>query len=107
VQLPNSLYDAKLDHQPVVAIVGQQKRASLGADWLQEVDLHKLLQDVGKYLETCMAPEQARHLIDHAMRVTKLVDPANLRRTRPPSDPTTRAGAHQRPRAERHSEQMG
>jgi pyruvate dehydrogenase (quinone) len=69
VQLLNGLYDAKLDHQPVLAIVGQQKRVSLGAEWLQEVDLHTLLQDVGEYVQTCMAPEQARHLIDRAMRV--------------------------------------
>jgi pyruvate dehydrogenase (quinone) len=68
VQLLNGLYDAKLDHQPVLAILGQQKRVSLGADWLQEIDLHTLLQDVGEYVQTCMAPEQARHLIDRAMR---------------------------------------
>ena len=68
VQLLNGLYDAKLDHQPVLAIVGQQKRVSLGADWLQEIDLHTLLQDVGEYVQTCMAPEQARHLVDRAMR---------------------------------------
>jgi pyruvate dehydrogenase (quinone) len=68
VQLLNGLYDAKLDHQPVLAIVGQQKRTSLGADWLQEIDLHTLLQDVGEYVQTCMAPEQARHLVDRAMR---------------------------------------
>jgi pyruvate dehydrogenase (quinone) len=68
VQLLNGLYDAKLDHQPVLAIVGQQKRVSLGADWLQEVDLHTLFQDVGEYVQTCMAPGQARHLVDRAMR---------------------------------------
>src|SRR6202011_3253561 len=68
IQLLNGLYDAKLDHQPVLAIVGQQQRVSLGADWLQEVDLHTLLQDVGEYVQTCMVPEQARHLIDRSMR---------------------------------------
>ena len=68
VQLLNGLYDAKLDHQPVVAILGQQKRVSLGSDWLQEVDLPALLADVGAFVRTCMAPEQARHLIDRAMR---------------------------------------
>ena len=68
VQLLNGLYDAKLDHQPVVAILGQQKRVSLGSDWLQEVDLPALLADVGEFVQTCMAPEQARHLIDRAMR---------------------------------------
>ena len=69
IQLLNGLYDAKLDHQPVVAIVGQQKRVSLGADWLQEVDLQGLLKDVaGEFVHTCMAPGQARHLVDRAMR---------------------------------------
>jgi pyruvate dehydrogenase (quinone) len=69
IQLLNGLYDAKLDHQPVVAIVGQQKRVSLGADWLQEVDLHALLKDVGEFVQTCMDPGQAAHLVDRAMRV--------------------------------------
>jgi pyruvate dehydrogenase (quinone) len=68
VQLLNGLYDAKLDHRPVVALVGQQQTVSLGSDWLQEVDLHTLLGDVSEFVQTCMAPEQARHLVDHAMR---------------------------------------
>src|SRR4051794_675484 len=68
VQLLNGLYDAKLDHTPVVAIVGQQQRVSLGSDWLQEVDLPSLLGDVSEFVQTCMAPEAARHLVDRAMR---------------------------------------
>src|ERR671929_870403 len=68
IQLLNGLYDAKLDHRPVVAIVGQQKRVSLGSDWLQEVDLPAMLGDVSEFVATCMAPEQARHLVDRAMR---------------------------------------
>jgi pyruvate dehydrogenase (quinone) len=68
VQLLNGLYDAKLDHRPVVALVGQQKTVSIGSDWLQEVDLHTLLGDVSEFVQTCMAPGQARHLIDRAMR---------------------------------------
>ncbi|MFL5896613.1 MAG: thiamine pyrophosphate-requiring protein [Thermoleophilaceae bacterium] len=68
IQLLNGLYDAKLDHQPVLAIVGQQQRVSLGAGWLQEVDLQTLFSDVSEYVQTCMAPEQARHLVDRAMR---------------------------------------
>ena len=68
IQLLNGLYDAKLDHRPLVAIVGQQKRVSLGSDWLQEVDLAALFQDVSEFVQTCMAPEQARHLVDRAMR---------------------------------------
>src|SRR5881275_454038 len=70
VQLLNGLYDAKLDHAPVLAIVGQQQRVSLGSEWLQEVDLHNLFKDVaGEFVQTCMAPEQARHLIDRGMRI--------------------------------------
>ena len=70
VQLLNGLYDAKLDHAPVLAIVGQQQRMSLGAEWLQEVDLHNLFKDVaGEFVQTCMAPQQARHLIDRGMRI--------------------------------------
>src|SRR5947207_11559135 len=51
IHLLNGLYDAKLDHAPVVAIVGQQKRMSLGGDYQQEVDLRSLYKDVaGEYL---------------------------------------------------------
>ena len=46
IHLLNGLYDAKLDHQPVVAIVGQQARAALGGDYQQEVDLVSLFKDV-------------------------------------------------------------
>ena len=42
IHLLNGLYDAKKDHAPVVAIVGQQKRMSLGGDFQQEVDLISL-----------------------------------------------------------------
>jgi pyruvate dehydrogenase (quinone) len=70
IHLLNGLYDAKLDHQPVVAIVGQQKRTSLGANYQQEVDLQSLFKDVaGEFVQVCMEPAQARHLIDRAMRV--------------------------------------
>src|SRR2546423_9736472 len=70
IHLLNGLYDAKLDHQPVVAIVGQQKRMSLGGNYQQEVDLNSLFKDVAsEFAQTCMTPEQARHLIDRAVRV--------------------------------------
>jgi pyruvate dehydrogenase (quinone) len=68
IHLLNGLYDAKLDHAPVVAIVGQQKRMSLGADYQQEVDLQVLFKDVSEFVQTCMEPAQARHLVDHALR---------------------------------------
>src|SRR3954471_19264451 len=70
VHLLNGLYDAKLDHQPVVAIIGQQARSSLGANYQQEVDLDALYKDVaGEFVQTCMVPAQARHLVDRAIRV--------------------------------------
>jgi pyruvate dehydrogenase (quinone) len=72
IHLLNGLYDAKLDHAPVVAIVGQQNRTSLGANYQQEVDLQTLFKDVAsEFVQYCMAPSQARHLIDRAMRVAK------------------------------------
>jgi pyruvate dehydrogenase (quinone) len=69
IHLLNGLYDAKLDHAPVLAIVGQQKRASLGAAYQQEVDLQVLFKDVSEYVQTCMDPSQARHLVDRAIRI--------------------------------------
>src|SRR4051795_2211117 len=72
IHLLNGLYDAKLDHQTVVAIVGQQKRMSLGGNYQQEVDLTTLFKDVAsEFVQVCMTPEQARHLIDRAMRIAK------------------------------------
>jgi pyruvate dehydrogenase (quinone) len=72
IHLLNGLYDAKLDHQPVLAIVGQQARFSIGSDYQQEVDLQSLFKDVaGAYVQTCNVPEQAPHLIDRAMRIAK------------------------------------
>jgi pyruvate dehydrogenase (quinone) len=69
VHLLNGLYDAKLDHVPVLAIVGQQKRSSLGSHYQQEIDLQVLFKDVSEYVQVCMDPAQARHLVDRAMRV--------------------------------------
>jgi pyruvate dehydrogenase (quinone) len=68
IHLLNGLYDAKLDHKPVLAIIGQQKRMSLGAHYQQEVDLQVLFKDVSAFCNTCNHPAQARHLIDRAIR---------------------------------------
>src|SRR2546425_1435024 len=68
IHLLNGLYDAKLDHAPVLAIIGQQKRISLGAHYQQEVDLQVLFKDVSVFCETCMHPAQTRQLIDGAIR---------------------------------------
>src|SRR3954466_11979549 len=69
VHLLNGLYDAKLDHVPVLAIVGQQKRTSLGAHYQQEIDLQTLYKDVAEFVEMCTEPAQMRHLIDRAIRI--------------------------------------
>ena len=70
IHLLNGLYDARLDHQPVLAIVGQQARAAIGGNYQQEVDLQTLFKDVARdYVQTCMAPAQTRHLIDRGMRI--------------------------------------
>jgi pyruvate dehydrogenase (quinone) len=72
IHLLNGLYDAKLDHQPVVAIVGQQKTMSLGSNYQQEVDLGVLFKDVAsEFVQVCMSPMQARHLIDRAVQIAK------------------------------------
>lgn len=68
IHLLNGLYDAKLDHQPVVAMVGQQKRIALGAQYQQEVHLDTLFADVSEFVQTCMHPAQVRHVIDRAFK---------------------------------------
>ena len=69
IHLLNGLYDAKMDHVPVVALVGQQARSGLGASYQQEVDLQDLFQDVTEYVGMASVPEQVRHLIDRAVRI--------------------------------------
>jgi pyruvate dehydrogenase (quinone) len=70
IHLLNGLYDAKLDHQPVVAIVGQQARAGLGGNYQQEVDLQTLFKDVAhEFVQVAMEPTQIRHLVDRACRI--------------------------------------
>ncbi|AOZ10612.1 thiamine pyrophosphate-requiring protein [Cupriavidus malaysiensis] len=72
IHLLNGLYDARLDHQPVVAIVGQQKRAALGGDYQQEVDLITLFKDVaGAFVAMAVDPAQVRHLVDRAVRIAR------------------------------------
>ncbi len=70
IHLLNGLYDAKLDHQPVVAIVGQQARAGLGGNYQQEVDLTTLFKDVAhEFVQIAMEPAQIRHLVDRSFRI--------------------------------------
>ncbi|QBI18400.1 thiamine pyrophosphate-requiring protein [Egibacter rhizosphaerae] len=69
IHLLNGLYDAKLDHQPVVAIVGQTNMSALGGDYQQEVDLLSLFKDVAGYLQMVGTSEQIPAVLDRAFRV--------------------------------------
>jgi pyruvate dehydrogenase (quinone) len=72
IHLLNGLYDAKMDHQPVVAIVGQAARSAIGGHYQQEVDLVSLFKDVaGEYVYMASSPVQIRHLVDRAVRIAK------------------------------------
>ena len=72
IHLLNGLYDAKMDHAPVVAIIGQQARAALGGAYQQEVDLISLYKDVAReYVHMASDPKQIRHLVDQAVRIAK------------------------------------
>ncbi len=72
IHLLNGLYDARLDHQPVLALVGQQARTAIGSHYQQDLDLQSLFKDVaGAYVETAFTPEQVRHLLDRAYRIAK------------------------------------
>jgi pyruvate dehydrogenase (quinone) len=86
IHLLNGLYDAQLDHQPVVAIVGQQARAAMGGEYQQEVDLVSLFKDVAQaFVQMASTPVQIRQLVDRAVRiataertVTCIVVPADV-----------------------------
>src|SRR5258707_774120 len=70
IHLLNGLYDARMDHAPVLAIVGQQARSALGSFYQQEVDLVALFKDVASdYVLQLSDPEQVRHAVDCAMRI--------------------------------------
>ncbi len=70
IHLLNGLYDAKLDHVPVVAIVGQTNRSAMGGSYQQEVDLLTLFKDVASdYVQMVTVPEQLPNVLDRAIRV--------------------------------------
>lgn len=70
IHLLNGLYDAKLDHVPVVAIVGQTERSAMGGSYQQEIDMISLFKDVcSPYIQMCTVPEQLPNLIDRAIRI--------------------------------------
>lgn len=67
----NGLYDAQMDNQPVVAIVGQQGLCSLGSGVQQENNLERTFSDVAAYVQTIVAPMQAQVVVDRAFRIAK------------------------------------
>ncbi len=68
--LVTGLYDARLDHMPVLAICGQQARAGLGSHYQQEIDIAAMLKDVaGSYVQQASVPAQVRHMVDRAVRI--------------------------------------
>ncbi|MDQ6943964.1 MAG: thiamine pyrophosphate-binding protein, partial [Candidatus Eremiobacteraeota bacterium] len=70
IHLLNGLYDAKGDHMPVVAIVGQAATSAMGASYQQEVDLNTLFKDVASdYCQTVSSPLAIRHVVDRAVRI--------------------------------------
>ena len=72
IHVLTGLYDAKADHQPVVAILGQQARSALGSHYQQEVDLVSLFKDVAsEYVQVISTPTQARHVLDRALRIAQ------------------------------------
>jgi pyruvate oxidase len=58
IHLLNGLYDAKMDHAPVLAITGQVETSMIGTSYQQEVNLQGLFQDVSVYNQTIYNPEQ-------------------------------------------------
>ena len=98
VHLLNGLYDAKLDHVPVVAIVGQTNRSAMGGSYQQEVDLMSLFKDVASdYVQMVTVPEQLPNVLDRAIRVamaqrapTALIIPSDVQEL-PYSPPLTRS----------------
>ncbi|MCN9243489.1 thiamine pyrophosphate-requiring protein [Streptomyces sp. RY43-2] len=86
IHLLNGLYDAKLDHVPVVAIVGQTARSAMGGSYQQEVDLLTLYKDVASdFREMVTVPEQLPNVLDRAIRtalarrtVTAVIIPSDV-----------------------------
>ena len=68
IHLLNGLYDAKLDHAPVLAITGMQETQLLGTGYQQEVHLEKLYADVAEYEAMVHVPVQIPTLVDLAVR---------------------------------------
>ena len=120
IHLLNGLYDAKADHVPVLALVGQSATFALGTEFQQEVDLQTLFKDVAAdYDLTISDPAQARHAVDRAVRsaisqrsVTALIVPRNVQEMKAVEAPPQKLGAtfsgvgYQRPRIIPHDRDL-
>lgn len=103
IHLLNGLYDAKLDHQPVVALVGHTATTAEGGGYYQEVDLLALYKDVAAaFLAQLDNPAQVRHLVDRACRtalarrtVTALILPLDIQDEPAVVDPPHAHGYYQ------------
>jgi pyruvate dehydrogenase (quinone) len=100
--LVTGLYDARLDHMPVLAIAGQQSRNALGGHYQQEVDLPSLFKDVaGAFVQQASSAPQVRHIVDRAIRialaerrVTAIVLPNDLQEARYDEPPRVHGTLH-------------
>jgi pyruvate dehydrogenase (quinone) len=100
--LVTGLYDARLDHMPVLAIAGQQARTAMGGHYQQEVDLPSLFKDVaGAFVQQASSPAQVRHLVDRAIRtalgerrVTAIILPNDLQEMRYEEPPRAHGTLH-------------
>jgi len=91
IHLLNGLYDAKLDHAPVIAITGQQATEYIGTGYHQEVDLERLFSDF-EYSRTVMTEDEMPQLMMEACKAALAAPgPAHI------SVPTDIAGRTLRP----------
>jgi len=69
--LLTGLYDAKMDHVPVLAIAGQAEVTARGSNYQQELNLDRIFADVGSFVQEAASPAQVRHLVDRGVRIAK------------------------------------
>lgn len=67
--LLTGLYDAKMDHAPVLAISGQAESTARGASYQQEMNLDRVFADVANFVQEAASPAQVRHLVDRGVRI--------------------------------------
>ncbi|MDP0926961.1 thiamine pyrophosphate-requiring protein [Paracoccus onubensis] len=116
--LLTGLYDARMDHMPVLAIAGQQARTALGSHYQQEIDLVSMFKDVAGYVQQVALPSQTRHLTDRALRiaiakrqVAALIFPNDLQETEYEDPPRMHGsvfsgGGYSHPRTVPHPEDL-